>query len=78
MTGVQTCALPISTTLISTIVKEEAKDGPIGTDRSEGHIAAARGGGALFCFCMNFFNLQQIEISWLLARQNSQQVPFED
>ena len=60
------------------VVSEEVKDGPVGTDESERHIAAARGVGALFCSCMNFCSLRQIEMSWPLARQNSQQVPFED
>ena len=63
---------------ISAIVSEEAKDGLVGTDESERHIAATREGGALFCSYMNFSSLQQIEMSWPLARQNSQRVPFED
>ena len=64
--------------LISTVVSKEAKNGPIGTDRSEGHIPTTRGGRASFYSCMNFYNLWQTEISWPLARKKSQRVPFED
>ena len=67
-----------TTASISAVVGEKAKDGPVGIDRSEGHIAAAQGGGALFWSCMNFCNLWQIEISWPFAQQNSQRVPFDD
>ena len=56
----------------------EAKDGPVGTDGSEGHTTAARGREALLCFCTNFYSLQQTEMSWSLAWQNSQRVPLED
>ena len=44
----------------------------VGTNRSEGHIAATQGGGALLYSCMNFYSLRQIKISWPLPRQNSQ------
>ena len=67
-----------TTASISAIVSEEAKDGLVGIDRFEGHIAAARRGGALFCSCMNFYSLWQIETSWPLAQQNFLRVPLED
>ena len=35
------------TASISAIVSEETKDGPVGTDESKGHTAAARGREAL-------------------------------
>ena len=60
------------------MVSEEAEDGPVGIDKSEGHTVAARGEGALFYFGMNFCSLWQIEISWPLAQQNSQRVPLKD
>ena len=49
----------------------EAKDGPVGTDGSEGHTAATWGREALFYSCINFYSLRQIEMSWPLAQQNS-------
>ena len=58
--------------------KEEAKDGPVGTDGSEGHTVAARGREALLCSYTNFCSLRQTEMSWPLIRQNSQRVPLED
>ena len=67
-----------TTASISAVVSEEAKDGPVGIDRSERHIAAAQREGALFYSSMNFCSLRQIEISWPLAQRNLQRVPFED
>ena len=66
----------LTTTSISIVVSEEAKDGLVGNDRFEG--VAARRGGALFYSCMNFCGLWQTEISWPLAQQNSLWVPLED
>ena len=63
---------------ISAVVSEEAKDGPVGTDGSEGHTAAVSGREVLFYSCTNFCNLRQTEMSWPLARQNLQWVPLED
>ena len=60
----RTCWITI---LISTVVSEEAKDGPVGTDGSEGHIAVARGREVLFYSCINFCSLWQTEMLWLLA-----------
>ena len=67
-----------TTASISTVVSEEAKDGPVGTDRSKGHTVAARGREALFCSYTNFCSLQQTDMSWPLTQQNSQWVPLED
>jgi len=66
------------TTSISAVVSEEAKDGPIGTDGSEGHIIVAQGREALFYPCINLCSLQQTEMSWPLARQNMQRVTLEN
>ena len=66
------------TFLISAVVSEEAKDGPVGTDGSEGHTAAAWEREALFCFCINFCNLRQTKMYWPLVWQNSQWVYLED
>ena len=71
----KTCWITAS---ISTVVSEEVKDGLVQIDGSKGHIAAAQGSEVLFCFCINFCSLQQTEMSWPLARQNSQRVPLED
>ena len=45
----------LTTTSISIVVSEEAKDGLVGNDRFEG--VTARRGGALFYSCMNFCGL---------------------
>ena len=67
-----------TTASISVVVSEEVKDGPVGTDGSEGHTAAARGREALLCSYTNFCSLRQTEMSWPLIRQNLQRVPLED
>ena len=66
------------TTSISAVVSDDAKDGPVGTDGSEGHTAAARGREALLYSCTNFYSLRQTVMSWPLVWQNSQWVPLED
>ena len=67
-----------TTAPISAVVSGKAKDGPVGTNGSEGHTAVARGREALFCLCTNLCSLRHTEMSWPLARQNSQRVPLED
>ena len=67
-----------TTTTILVSVNEEVDDKPVETDESKGHTMIASGRGPLFYSCMNFYSLRQIEISWHLARHNTQQEPLED
>ena len=65
----KTCRI---TALILAVVREEAKDGPIGTNGFAGQTTVAQGREVLFCSCINFYSLRKSKISWPLALKNLQ------